>query len=177
MTMEEEYEKTVVVECILTNLKSNLPVNHTNDAQSDRNDPAQQNLQSIRPRIHQVQLTHDQQSSMTWPHTNMKLSTLPFGSLRKTFEIPGMLLTIWVHLTCQFEGIGCGQVRVCRRHTEDERVRVGDIGQNHFLDLSLDILRLVTNWNLFGKKYRLISDMQDISHSCLNVLRQCVECC
>lgn len=92
---------------------------------------------------------------------------MPFNAERKSLGILCMLLTICVHLTCQFEGIGCGQVRVCWRHTEDERVGVGDVGQNHFLHLSLDIFRLVTNWDLFEKLQRIDGYMQDISHSCL----------
>ncbi len=91
-------------------------------------------------------------SSVLRPERTQPMNTLPSHSAAQcvitTSGIPCMSLTIWVHLSCQFKRIRCGEVRVCGRDTQDEGVGVGDVGHNHLLDLSLDIFRLVTNRDL-----------------------------
>lgn len=61
-------------------------------------------------------------------------------------------LTIRVDLTGQFQCVRSGQVWVRRRHAQNQRVRVGDEGQDHLLNLSLNIFRLVTYWHLGKEK-------------------------
>lgn len=56
--------------------------------------------------------------------------------------------TIWINLTCQFQRIRGGQVRVGRGNCKDEGVWIGDEGQDHLLHLGLNVLWLVSYRNL-----------------------------
>lgn len=95
-------------------------------------------------------------SSVLRPERTQVMNTLlSHSAVQCVIMISGilcMLLTIGIHLSCQFKGIRCGEVRVCRRNTQDEGVGVGDVWQNHLLDLSLDIFRLVTDRDLLKKQ-------------------------
>lgn len=46
------------------------PVDHSDDPEPDGDDAAKQNLQRVRPSVHQIKLTHYQQSPSTWQNTH-----------------------------------------------------------------------------------------------------------
>lgn len=60
---------------------------------------------------------------------------------------PKSSLSLWVDLSGQFQGIAVCDIVISRADRQNQRVRILDIESDHFFDLGLDVLRLVSHRN------------------------------
>lgn len=58
------------------------------------------------------------------------------------------LLTLRIHLLCDLERVGVGEVGVGRGDGQDQTALLGDELQQHFSDLVLDVVGLVAHGDL-----------------------------
>ncbi|KAH9407482.1 hypothetical protein TYRP_012302 [Tyrophagus putrescentiae] len=95
-------------------------VHHADDAQLDGNDAPGEHLSGVRARVHDVQLGE---------HCQRPVAAR-------------------VHLARRLDGVRVGKVGVGRRHGENERVLTGNKSVHQFLNLRLNVRRLIAHGHL-----------------------------